>query len=347
MIKYLSILILLSFNSGYAQNNVATTSAAFLEIGAGARSLAMGGAFVSVADDASTLYWNPAGIVNLNSPHLQTYYIPWLVDTEYYYGTSVVPMGTFGSLGFSYTAVTMDEMVVRTVEDPEPDEYGQKFDAGNLALGIAYAKRLTDRFSFGLQSKFIQEKIWQMQAKGYAIDIGTLFVTENNLRIGMSISNFGGKLGMEGINTLVDYDIDETIYGNNDRIDGYLDAAKWPLPLLFRFGLSKEYSLNNKSKILVSTDAIHPNNNPEYINVGAELGLKDLLFFRIGKSHFLYKQKFVENALDIFIDHEQGISLGAGLKYQIPRGPKLSIDYVLMDFGIFKSVSGYSINLSF
>ena len=57
----------------------------------------------------------------------------------------------------------------------------------------------------------------------------------------MSISNFGGKLGMEGINTLVDIDIDETIYGNNDRIDGYLDASKWPLPLIFRFGLSKEF----------------------------------------------------------------------------------------------------------
>ena len=347
MKKYVFILILL-INLSYAQNNVATTSAAFLEIGAGARSLAMGGAFVSIADDASSLYWNPAGIVNLISPSLQTYFVPWLVDTEYYFGTSVFPLGAFGSIGFSYTAVTMDEMIVRTVEDPEPDEYGQKFDAGNLALGIAYAKRLTDRFSFGFQSKFIQEKIWQMQAEGYAIDIGTLFITKNNTRIGMSISNFGGKIGMEGINTLVDYDIDETIYGNNDRIDGYLDAVKWPLPLLFRFGMSREFLLNNQgSKILVSVDAIHPNNNPEYLNIGVEFNLLDFLFFRIGKSHFLYKQKYVENGLDVFIDHEQGISIGTGLKYQIPRGPKLTVDYVLMDYGIFKSVSGYSINLSF
>ena len=49
-----------------AQSNIATTSAAFLEIGPGARSLGMGSAYVSVADDASSIYWNPAGIVNVN-----------------------------------------------------------------------------------------------------------------------------------------------------------------------------------------------------------------------------------------------------------------------------------------
>ena len=56
-----------------------------------------------------------------------------------------------------------------------------------------------------------------MKAQGYAVDIGTMFVTKSNLNIGMSISNFGGKLGMQGVNTLVDIDIDETIYGNNEN----------------------------------------------------------------------------------------------------------------------------------
>ena len=56
----------------YAQNNVATTSAAFLEIGPGARALGMGSAYVSVANDASTLYWNPAGMVNISNPEIQT-----------------------------------------------------------------------------------------------------------------------------------------------------------------------------------------------------------------------------------------------------------------------------------
>ena len=57
-----------------AQSNVATTSASFLEIGPGARSVGMGSAYVSVADDASSIYWNPAGIVNVNKTEVPVSY---------------------------------------------------------------------------------------------------------------------------------------------------------------------------------------------------------------------------------------------------------------------------------
>ena len=269
------------------QNNVATTSGAFLEIGPGARALGMGSAYVSVANDASTLYWNPAGMVNISNPEIQTFYSPWLVETQFYHNTAVVPLGGFGTIGASFTAVTMDEMMVRTVQDPEPNEYGERFDAGNLAIGLAFAKKLTDRFSFGFKTKFIQESIWQMSAQGIAIDIGTLFITKKDMRIGMSISNFGGKLGMEGVNTLVDIDVDENIYGNNDRIDGSLGTSRWPLPLIFRFGISREFLFSETMKCLVAVDAIHPNNNPEYLNLGFEYSAMDMFFTNWKITHLL------------------------------------------------------------
>ena len=77
--KKIVLLLILEICNG--QNNVATTSAAFLEIGAGARALAMGGAYVSVADDANSMYWNPAGMTRITHPQVQTYYAPWLVET--------------------------------------------------------------------------------------------------------------------------------------------------------------------------------------------------------------------------------------------------------------------------
>ncbi len=317
----------------FAQTNVATTSAAFLEIGAGARSLSMGSAFVALSDDVSALYWNPAGIAELDQVSTHVYHSPWLVDTDYYHGGAVIPMGNLGSIGVSYSGVTMEEMDVRTVT--YPDGTGEKFSVSNVAMGLAYAKRLTDRFTFGVQAKMVQEKIWQMHAKGLSIDIGSLFTTSGGLRIGMSVSNFGGKLQMEGINTLIDYDPDETIYGNNDRIDAFLNSAKWPLPLLFRFGVSKGYELTPGQKITIAVDGIHPNNNVEYVNAGVEYNFNDLLFFRAGQSH-----GFMDAA-------EQGLSLGFGLNYQIPRGPKIRIDYVQTDFGVFNSISGYSINFFF
>ena len=307
----------------------------------------MGSAYVSVANDASSLYWNPAGIVNVSRPEVQSFYTPWLVETQYYYNTAVVPLGPYGNLGFSFTAITMDEMIVRTVQDPEPSDYGQKFDAGNISMGIAYAKKLTDRFSFGFQTKFIQESIWQMNAQGFAVDIGTLFITKRDLRIGMSVSNFGGKLGMEGNNTLVDIDVDENIYGNNDRIDGNLGTAKWPLPLMFRFGISREFTFASNMKCLFAVDAIHPNNNPEYLNIGLEYSAMDMVFLRVGKSHTFYELSFQEEDQNIGIGPEQGLSFGAGVKYQIPRGPMINIDYVFTDFGIFNNIEGYSISFTF
>jgi len=346
--KFYTAILALTFGIVSAQTNVGTTAASFLEIGAGARSLAMGGAYVSLANDVSALYWNPAGIVSVVRPSIQLYHAPWLVDTDYYHGGSVVPMGRLGTLGFSYTAITMKEMLVRTVQNPEPDEYGEKFDAGSLAMGIAYAKNLTDQFSFGFQTKFIQEKIWQMQAKGFAMDIGTLFTTDRGLRIGMSVSNFGGKLGMDGINSAVDYDVDETIYGNNDRIDAHLDAAKWPLPLMFRFGVSKDFILPAKQKFILSVDGIHPNNNVERINAGIEYGFSDILFLRTGKSFLLIdKQDLTESEIKTSREQQEGITFGIGINYKIPRGPKLRIDYAVIPVGVFDSVTGFSIDISF
>ena len=160
----------------------------------------------------------------------------------------------------------------------------------------------------------------------------------------MSVSNFGGKLGMEGVNTLVDIDVDENIYGNNDRIDGSLGTSKWPLPLLFRFGLSRELIFSDKVKCLIAVDAIHPNNNPEYLNIGMEWSAIDILFLRIGKSHSFYELKFNDG-----VDRgpEQGLSFGGGVRYRIPRGPMLEVNYVLTNFGVFNDIQGYSISMQF
>ena len=143
-------------------------------------------------------------------------------------------------------------------------------------------------------------------------------------------------MGMGGINTAVDYDVDETIYGNNDKIDAHLDAAKWPLPLIFRFGGSRDFALPSKQRITVAADGIHPNNNVETVNMGLEYGFSEILFLRLGRSHL-----FMEDA------QQEGLSYGLGLNYKIPRGPQLRVDYVLQPFGVFKNNTGYSIFVTF
>ena len=322
------------------QSNVGTTAASFLDIGIGARSLAMGGAFTAVANDATALYWNPAGITNILQPTAHFYYAPWFVDIDFTHGAAVVPLGRMGTLGLSITSVTMDEMKVRTLQVPEGT--GELFEVSNLALATTYARKLTDRFSFGLNIKLVQEKIWHMNANVIAADVGCLFVTKNKgIRIGMSISNFGSKMKLEGYDTERDFDIDETIFGNNDKIDSHLDTQGWPLPLVFRAGISKDVINDKIHKLTLAGDAIHPNNNYEYLNLGLEYTFMSIGSIRAGQSYIFLDEQATSEELN------NQFTFGAGLNYKIPRGPQIQLDYVLRDFGILHTVGGYSLNISF
>ena len=340
MIRYTKIaIVVFSFSLSYGQitgsvSNVATTAASFLDIGIGARSLSMGGAFVAIADDPTALYWNPAGIVSIERPMAHFYHSPWIADVQFNHSAVVVPLDRSSSFGFFITSVTMDEMQVRTVKSPQGT--GEYFSVSNVALAGSYARRLTDRFSFGVNMKFIQEKIWHMNAGGLAVDLGSLFVTKNSgLRIGMSVSNFGGKISMDGYDTEVDYDVDETMYGNNDKIDASLNSMDWPLPLVFRAGVSKDVVQLDIHKLTLAADAIHPNNNVEYINLGFEYILRNMISIRGGQAFYgMDKSK-------------QGLTFGVGLNYQIPRGPIINFDYVYRDIGVFDNIPGYSLNIIF
>lgn len=324
----------------YAQSNVGTTAASFLDIGVGARSLSMGGAFTAVANDATALYWNPAGITNISQPTTHFYFAPWFVGIDFTHGAGVVPMGQMGVIGLAITTVSMDEMKVRTIQVPEGT--GELFEVSNLSLTATYAKKLTDRFSFGVNLKLLQEKYWHMDANTIAADVGCLFVTKNRgIRIGMSITNFGSKMKLEGFDTEKDFDIDETIYGNNERIDAHLDTQGWPLPLVFRAGISKDVLNNKIHKLTVAGDAIHPNNNYEYLNLGMEYTFMGMGSIRAGQSYiFLEESEIPEELANQF-------TIGAGLSYKIPRGPRIQIDYVVRNFGALKDIRGYSFNIAF
>ncbi|MDP6276062.1 MAG: hypothetical protein QGF69_04035, partial [Candidatus Marinimicrobia bacterium] len=164
------------------------------------------------------------------------------------------------------------------------------------------------------------------------------------IRIGMSISNFGGKMKLEGYDTERDFDIDETIFGNNDKIDSHLDTQGWPLPLVFRAGISKDVLDDKMHKLTLAGDAIHPNNNYEYLNLGLEYTFMGIGSVRAGQSYVFLEEHEEDDKREEMTNQ---FTIGAGLNYKIPRGPGIQLDYVVRDFGVLKSVGSYSLNISF
>ncbi len=64
------------------ENKIATTSAQFLKIGVGARAASLGESFVAIADDASSLYWNPAGITLAPDRSIYFARTKWAVELD-------------------------------------------------------------------------------------------------------------------------------------------------------------------------------------------------------------------------------------------------------------------------
>jgi len=223
---FILILVLLTGLGAQNVNKTGTTAAGFLKIGAGARAVSMGGAFVSLADDASAMYWNPSGIVQLKRSELLVNRTRWIADIAFTYLGYVQPIPGVGTVGLQVTAMTMEDMEVTRYGFEEGT--GETFKAGSYALGLTYARALTDRFSIGGTVKYINEYISQSSSSGLAMDLGTLFLTPfRDIRFGVSISNFGQKLQMTGKDLLVNKDIDPLHNGNNESVNAYLATERF------------------------------------------------------------------------------------------------------------------------
>jgi len=316
-------------------SKVGTTAAPFLSIEVGARAIAMGGAFAAVANDATALFWNPAGLAGLTGAGEVTLnHTDWLADISFDYAGAVLSLGRTGNIGLSFTSLTMGEMEVRTVTYPEGT--GEKFGASDFAIGASYARTLTDRFSIGFTTKYINQKLWHESASSFAIDIGTLFRTQfNGMTIGMSICNFGNKMQLTGSDTQVPVDVAPDKEGNNSKIVGNMKTDKWSLPLIFRFGVAMNVINNYNYRWTVALDAMHPNDNTEYLNVGTEYAIRNFVFLRAG-----YKNLFMK-------DSEEGLTAGAGLAYKLLGNVSLNLDYAYGDFGILENVQRFTFAIRF
>lgn len=309
-----AFLTLALIGTGFAVTKTGTTAAKFLSIGAGSKAISMGGAFTAVADDASAMYWNPAGISRIKSPEFLVNHTKWVADISFNYLGYVQPLQNGAAFGLNVTAVTMNEMDVTAYGS---DEFtGETFGAGQYALGVSYGMQLTDRFSIGANGKYINEHISNEKASSIAIDIGTLFDTPYGFRLGTSISNFGPKMKMTGKDLLVRVDVAQNMAGDNQSINGLIDTDYFDLPLLLRVGISGDFAVQKIAAITWAVDALHPNDNSEYLNAGVQVGFfGNQLVFRGGS-----KAIFMN-------DREERFTLGAGLNYPLKTGGKFYFDY--------------------
>ena len=311
-------------------SKVGTAGAQFLKIGMGARYVGMGEASVACVNDAYAMYWNPAGLTQLSSVNLSLTNVDWIGDVQLNHVSLGKPWGDYAAFGISLTALSMGEMEVTTVEEPEGT--GETFAASSYALSLGYARKMTDRFSVGLAGKYIWERISEERASGFAFDFGTLFYTGfRSLRIGMNIANLGPEMKMEGPELSAYYD-PQPGNPNYDDVKSKLAVDPYDLPLTFRFGLAYDVIEAPESKLTVSMEAKHPNDNIQQASLGGEYLWKELFSLRAG-----YKFNY----------EEEGLTFGGGVKLKAGEKTNLNINYAWADFSRLQSVHRFSLGFEF
>ncbi len=317
----------------YGQSKVGTTMGQFLKIEPGARNAAMGSAGASLSGEALAAFYNPASLGRLPGGQVQFSHIEWLADISYNYLIAAVPVGDWGTFMLQTISLNSGEIDVRTVEQPHGT--GERYEVTNFSLGLGYGQMLTDRVSVGFQLAYLRETIWHSSASSFTLNLGVRYeLTSKGMTIGASLLNFGPRSKFNGRDLYLDYDFDPDIYGNNDQLPAELRTNSYGLPTTFRAGISFPFQINTQNNLTMALDAIHPNDNNESLNIGAEWRIIKKFVLRGG-----YRNLFLEDA-------EGGLVFGGGANIDFLRY-NVSVDYAWADYGRLEQAHRFTLGFGF
>lgn len=325
--------LLLWASGAQAQSKTGTAMGQFLMIEPSARIAGMGNAGVALPQGLDAVYFNPAAIAEVDRYTVTIDHAAWLAGINYDYVAAALPAGKWGSAYAAITALNSGDIDVRTVSQPLGT--GEKFSVSDVAIGLGYARQLTDRFSAGGQITFVQETIWNSSASTFTLDVGTHYqVTEQGLHIGASLSHLGTQTGYNGRDLRITYDNVPGQNGDNGALPGEIFTGDFPVPILFRFGVGMPFQLSQQTKLAVEMDAFHPSDNSESVSLGTEATFRNQLAVRAG-----YQNLFLQ-------DSEVGLTAGAGVmgKHQTIN---YRLDYAWADQGRLGSSHRFSLAMAF
>ena len=312
---------------------VAQTGMKFLTTSLDARSTALGGAVTAdeSMNNSTALFYNPAGMARMNGAfHIGGSNVAFIEDITYNaLSVAFQPQGgNYGVFGFTWMALDYGdiERTARADTDAGFVRLGT-FSPTAMAVGLAYARSFTDRFSVGAHVKIATQDLGaqpesiddsgsatnrDFKESTVAVDFGVLYNTGfRSLTLGMSARNFSQEV------TYV--------------------SESFELPLTFQIGLAMDLvdftSMDpNVHAIHFAIDAQRPRDFEEHVKVGVEYSFMNILSLRGGLA-----EAFVQ-------DQERGFSLGAGLNFNISETMHATFDYSYTDFGVFDAVNRLSLS---
>jgi hypothetical protein len=285
----------------------------FLRTDISARASALGGSFITMADDPNLIFYNPAGLGTLNGRKVSFGYFKHLLDINSGYasfGTEIQGLGFIGG-GVQYT--NYGEFQEMDVNKQQTGTFG----ASDLAFSVGYGNKLQDNLFYGAAVKFIYSNIAGYSSTGAAVDFGVHYIAvPNRMILGASVSNLGTQFDPY-IATREDLPLDV-------KVGVRLMPEHLPAMLLLDF-----HRLNESQD--------HFFNRLNAFSVGVEFSTSENFQLRFG-----YNNQQRQDFKVLSSSGLAGISLGAGLLFA-----PYTFDYAFNSMGSIGSLHRVSIGVAF
>jgi len=312
-------------------DKIAQSTMNFQQVGLSAKASALGEAFCAVGRGSEALFYNPAGVAEMDHTYdLRVYATQWIADIQYLAGALAWDWDRYGTIALSIMAVDYGDIhttallsAAETTLYPEGyKDTGLAENVGAYSIGLTYGRAISTQFFIAANARLVGQNLGSTVMSAGAIkdnsalklvfDAGVKYYTGlKSFRFGMAIRNFSSNIKREEINE--------------------------QMPLTFTMGAAMNlidlFSVQaaNKNALTLAIDFVHPNNYSERMNIGLEYAYASRIALRAG----------YQSNQDL-----ASWSAGMGLNTQVGKN-RVTIDYSYSYFEIFDGVSRLAMGIGF
>ena len=291
-------IILLATQSFADEDRIGTAGAQELRIPFGARGVALGGADVTYTTGVEAVYYNPAGIANVQTMEAMFTHLQYIADMDFNTFGAVYNTGNLGTFAITGRVLSIGE-IVKTTEF-QPEGTGEILKPAFMVFGLTYGSQMTERVNIGATASVINESIDRENAQGLAFDFGVQYKLPlvEGLGFGIALKSLGPDMKFDG----PDLEHKTEIYGSDPNAKPHvtrIQLTPFDLPTNLQMGLGYKHA----SGVSAYASFTHQGFAADEWAFGAEYSFNNILYLRGG-----YKYANQD-------DYLWGATLGFGINY--------------------------------
>ena len=308
-------------------DRVGTAGAQELRIPVGAAATAIGGSTVALSNGLGNIFYNPASLAGIDESQALVSYSTYLADSRVNYGAVSTKLGSQGNIAFSIKVLNIGDIIVTTEASPEGT--GEILNPNFAVLGVTYGRRMTDRVLLGASAHYVSEKVAEVSANGFAVDLGVQYDTGwRGLRFGFAMKNVGPDMQFDGAN------LEQRIQVPGDDPSSQphvvrLQSAKFEIPSYLQIGVSYDLPMGEDRHASVFGAFQGNNFSTDEYRIGAEFPIGSFLALRAG-----YVGQLAMSDEDRQQDYLYSYSYGAGFNFKLGERP-FALDWAGTHVGEF------------